>query len=193
MGCGSSKRHRHLHLDPAPAVPRREGPDPGARLGELYAAGQIDRDTYLEYKDRFERGILDAAAVERLVREGRSQAHSEPGLAAELRALADEETALANRVSGLREEGARLEARLRKLESRAEEVLDQQGFDAHELFTEKQEIQERLQAIYRERERLEGLLARLTKARSELEARRAEERIERTLERLERRTAGGNS
>ncbi|WP_457632310.1 hypothetical protein [Oceanithermus desulfurans] len=193
MGCGSSKRRHHGVSLPAEPSPRPRGADPAARLAELYAAGQIDRDTYLDYKDGLERGILDAAAIERLARGERAETRSEPGLAAELRALTGEVVALKNRISGLAGEGARLQARLDKLGSRAEEALDEQGMDAHELFTEKQEIQERLEAIRSERERLEGLLERLEAARSELEARKAEARIAQTLERLERGTTGGRS
>lgn len=191
MGCGSSKRRHHGIALPAGPAPRPQAADPAARLAALYAAGQIDRDTYLDYKDGLERGVLDAAAIERLARGERVETRTGPGLAAELRAFADEVVALRNRISGLAGEGARLQARLDKLESRAEEALDERGMDAHELFTEKQEIQERLEAIRRERERLEELLERLEAARSELEARRAEARIAQTLERLEKGKQGG--
>lgn len=191
MGCGSGKRRHHGIALPADPAPRPQATDPAARLAALYAAGQIDRDTYLDYKGGLERGVLDAAAIERLARGERVETRSEPGLAAELRALADEVVALRNRISGLAGEGARLQARLSKLESRAEEALDEQGMDAHELFTEKQEIQERLEAIGRERQRLEELLERLEAARSELEARKAEARIAQTLERLEKGKQGG--
>ncbi|WP_456446021.1 hypothetical protein [Oceanithermus sp.] len=191
MGCGSSKRRHHGIALPTDPAPRTRAADPAARLAALYAAGQIDRDTYLDYKDGLERGVLDAAAIERLARGERVETRSEPGLAAELRALDDEVVALRNRISGLAGEGARLQARLSKLESRAEKALDEQGMDAHELFTEKQEIQERLEAIRRERQRLEELLERLEAARSEIEARKAEARIAQTLERLEKGKQGG--
>lgn len=191
MGCGSSRRRHHGIALPEDPAPRTRTVDPAARLAALYAAGQIDRDTYLDYKDGLERGVLDAAAIERLARGEHVETRSEPGLAAELQALDGEVVALRNRISGLAGEGARLQARLAKLESRAGEVLDEKGMDAHGLFTEKQEIQERLQAIGRERQRLEELLERLEAARSELEARKAEMRIAQTLERFEKGKQGG--